>query len=379
MVKKEFHNQHSNGTKVKLEIFDKYFNECLPVFIHTSFCKDIFIYDLFAGKGKDQNGEFGTSLNIIRGVSRHCHAISEKNKRVYIILNDKEQSNELSRNVDEYLASCKCDCDLDECVLKHNVDAFSSNVIVKSEDFTTYFNNVIYPVLCKRKECAKIIFLDPFNFIMDDTLFKQLTSLKSTDYLCFMPSSYLRRFKKTDAFNSYIDKDKLLFDESRPNECHRVIARYFESLVADKEYYVGYFSIKYNKNIYGIIFGSNHSFGAEKFQKVCWDIDNVTGEADYNIDKEIVYNGQQSLFEEHSIPRKIKEFNELLTKLIKDKMIITDVDAYKFALKNRCLPKHAADVLKQLMNQGVINVFKTKTSDIHKIKIPTNIVYNETV
>lgn len=214
---------------------------------------------------------------------------------------------------------------------------------------------------------------------MDDTLFKQLTSLKSTDYLCFMPSSYLRRFKKTDAFNSYIDKDKLLFDESRPNECHRVIARYFESLVADKEYYVGYFSIKYNKNIYGIILGSNHSFGAEKFQKVCWDIDNVTGEADYNIDKEIVYNGQQSLFEEHSIPRKIKEFNELLTKLIKDKMIITDVDAYKFALKNRCLPKHAADVLKQLMNQGVINVFKTKTSDIHKIKIPTNIVYNETV
>ena len=31
-----------------------------------------------------------------------------------------------------------------------------------------------------------------------------------------------------------------------------------------------------------------------------------------------------------------------------------DIEAYKFALKNRCLVKHASDILKKLMKQGKI-------------------------
>lgn len=373
MAKKEFHKKHSSGTKVKLEIFDNYFKECLPVFIHQKFWKNIFIYDLFAGKGKDEDGEFGTSLNIIKGVSSHCQAIKDNNKNIYIILNDKEQHTVLSQNVNEYLSTCKSGCPLDECLLKFNAESNQSNVIVKGEEFSDYFNNIIYPKLSQIKDSAKIIFLDPYNFILNDNLFNKLISLKTADYLCFMPSSYMKRFISTSAFNFFITRDKLSFDKTRPNECHRVIARYFESLVKEKEYYIGYFSIKYDKNIYGVIFGSNHSFGAEKFQKVCWEIDNITGEADYNIDNELIYHGQSVLFEENKIPRKIKEFNDLLKNSIKNKIVTTDVDAYKLALRKQCLPKHAANVLKELMIENIIDRFRTKTADIHKIKDPIKI------
>ena len=51
-----FHkNPFDKGTKTKVELFDAYLNESLPVFIHQKYWNDIFIYDLFAGKGIDEN------------------------------------------------------------------------------------------------------------------------------------------------------------------------------------------------------------------------------------------------------------------------------------------------------------------------------------
>jgi three-Cys-motif partner protein len=373
MPKKEFHTKHSSGTKTKLEIFDKYFNECLPVFVYSSW-GNIYIYDLFAGKGKDEWGDYGTSLNIIKGVSSHCESIAKKKKNIFIVLNDKDEHQALKQNVDDFLTECSSKCSLENCIL-----SYDKNLIIKGNEFKPYFDNTIFPNLSKKKNSAKIIFLDPFNFVMNDELFGKLISLKATDFICFMPSSYLRRFKNTPAFNTFIDKGKLTFDTARPNECHRVIARYFDTLVSDKDYYIGHFSIKYDKNIYGVVFGTNHTLGAEKFQKVCWEIDNTTGEADYNIDREKTYKNERGLFVEDQIPQKIKLFDELLTSQVKEGKIRTDVDAYKLALKNRCLPKHAGEVLCRLMDEKKINPFKTERSGIHKIKNPINIIYHETV
>jgi hypothetical protein len=41
-----------------------------------------------------------------------------------------------------------------------------------------------------------------------------------------------------------------------------------------------------------------------------------------------------------------------------------DIEAYKFALKNRCLVKHASDILKKLMKQGKIQKFKNSKQEI---------------
>lgn len=368
MTKKDFHNsKFDKGTQSKLEVFKEYFKESFPVFLHSPIFDEIFIYDFFAGQGINTEGEYGTAFNILNEIKPYCNDIRKSKKKVYVILNDKEESEVLKSNVLDFFKTCKSNCD-GECVFSED-----KNLIVKAEDFETYFPR-IYPAMMSRKRAAKLLYLDPFRFVIDSDLFNKLINIPSADFICFMPSSFLRRFPDEPAFNKYIDTSRIDFEQSKPAHCHRVIADYFKTLVPrDKEYFMGCFSIKKDSGYNGLLFGSNHTFGAEKFQKVCWKFDDITGEADYNIDRELTYDKQGVLFEDARIPKKIKQFNLDLEIQIKAGKIKTDVEAYKFALKNRCLVKHSADKLKELMKEGKIEEFKTINNDIHRIKTVTSI------
>lgn len=364
MANKNFHNsKFDKGTQSKLEVFKEYFKESFPVFLFSPFFDEIFIYDFFAGQGVNAEGEYGTAFNILNEIMPYCNDIRRSKKKVYLILNDKKESGILKSNVLDFLSTCKSNC-AGECVFSED-----KNLIVKSEDFESYFPR-IYPAMLSRKKAAKILFLDPFKFVIDSELFTKLISIPSADFICFMPSFFLRRFPHEPAFNKYIDTSKIDFELSKPAHCHRVIADYFKTLVpADKEYFMGCFSIKKDAGYNGLLFGSNHTFGAEKFQKVCWKIDEITGEADYNIDRELIYDNQGVLFDDVKIPLKIKQFYSNFEKKICSGEIKTDVEAYKFALENRCLVRHAADKLKQMMKDEIIESFKTINNDIHKIKM----------
>lgn len=368
MAKKDFHNsKFDKGTQSKLGVFKEYFKESFPVFLHSPYFEEIFIYDFFAGQGLNAEGEYGTAFNILNEIKPYCDDIRKSNKKVYIILNDKEESEILKSNVLDFFNTCKSNCE-GECVFSED-----KNLIVKAEDFETYFP-IIYPAMLSRKKAAKLLYLDPFKFVINSDLFNKLINIPSADFICFMPSFFLRRFPDEPAFNKYIDASKIDFELSKPAHCHRVIADYFKELIPnDKEYFMGCFSIKKDSGYYGLLFGSNHTLGAEKFQKVCWEIDDVTGEADYNIDRELTYDKQGVLFEEAKIPLKIKQFNLGLENEILTGKIKTDVEAYKFALKNRCLVKHAADKLKELMKANKIEEFKTINNDIHRLKTVTTI------
>jgi len=360
----KFHKkQFDKSTKTKLEFFNGYFQESFPVFIHGKGWKNIFIYDFFAGKGMDLNGEYGTSLGILNALTCYCEDIRSKHKNVYVILNDKIEHEALNENVRNFLEECRASCSqANNCVLKLN-----ENLIIKGKDFESYFIE-IYPRLMNAKHSAKLIFIDPFGFVINNEIFNKLTTIPNTDFICFMPSSYLRRFRDFERFNNFIDTSSLNFDESRPEHCHRVIANYFESMLpTDREYYFSHFSIKKGSNYYGLIFGTNHTLGAEKFLKICWDIDNTTGEANYNIDRELCFNTEQGLlFPEDKMPQKIKEFNREIEELIISGKLETDKAAYEFALKRRCLPKHAAEILNCLAKKNVIEKIRTHNSDIHK-------------
>ena len=363
MTKKDFHNsKFDKGTQSKLEVFKEYFKESFPVFLHSPYFEEIFIYDFFAGQGQNAEGEYGTAFNILNEIKPYCTEIRKSKKKVYVILNDKEEFETLKSNIFDFFNTCKSNCD-GECVFSEN-----KNLIIKAEDFETYFPK-IYPAMLNRKKAAKILYLDPFKFIIDNEMLRKLINVPSADFICFMPSFYLKRFPDTPAFNKFVDTQQVDIKKAKAVHCHRLVASYYNSLIPnEKEYYIGCFSVKKGAGYYGLIFGSNHTFGAEKFQKVCWKIDDVTGEADYNIDRELTYARQGVLFEEAKIPLKIKQFNLDFENEIFTGKIKTDVDAYKFALKNRCMVKHAADKLKGLMKENKIEEFNTRNHDIHNIK-----------
>ena len=98
MSKDFFNKGYDRNTKTKLNIFDKYFNEAFPVFVHSPNVKEIFICDFFAGQGKDEQGNFGTSLNILDSIKKHCVNIVKNSKKVLLILNDKNYSSILQKN-----------------------------------------------------------------------------------------------------------------------------------------------------------------------------------------------------------------------------------------------------------------------------------------
>ena len=46
------------------------------------------------------------------------------------------------------------------------------------------------------------------------------------------------------------------------------------------------FQLERDQIIYGLIFGSRHSFGMEKFLKVYWDKDKLAGESNFLINND---------------------------------------------------------------------------------------------
>ena len=66
-----FEKPFDEGTLIKLEIFEKYFEGWLPTFIHLSdqSNKTIQIFDLFAGKGYDINGQEGSPVRILKVIN----------------------------------------------------------------------------------------------------------------------------------------------------------------------------------------------------------------------------------------------------------------------------------------------------------------------
>ena len=79
-----------------------------------------------------------------------------------------------------------------------------------------------------------------------------------------------------------------------------------------KEYFLAPFSIKKPSGIYGLIFGTNHTLGIEKFLRVCWKHDKLTGEANFDIDNEKINVNKPSLFSEFNISTKRQMFDESL-------------------------------------------------------------------
>ena len=73
------------GTLLKLDIFRECFREWFPVFVHNPSISHIFIYDMFAGSGKDSLGNPGSPLILVqeaRGDNKqHFNSISGKPKQ----------------------------------------------------------------------------------------------------------------------------------------------------------------------------------------------------------------------------------------------------------------------------------------------------------
>lgn len=355
------------ATKLKLDIFGECFEEWLPVFNHNNFIQSVYVFDFFAGSGKDLNNNLGSPLVLLceaKGKNRK-YCINAK-KRIEFIFNegDKDKSNELSKNVAEHIEKCKSQNDCEKCVYQYHIRNFNFQDFFANKGIESIFKNINY---------GKFVLLDQYGFSqIDEKVFQKLLSYPKTDFIFFISTSFISRFREHPNTKKYIDTSKIDFDSIRPNEIHRAVADYFRDLIPkEKEYYLHHFSIRKEEkkgNYYGLIFGTNHTFGMEKFLKVCWRHDSFSGEANYNIDNNF---GKETLFGQ--LGENVKK--DIVKETIKQSILSGEITDNKagliFAIKNGCEPIIFTEVVQQLEKCNLIQRFgdiNNQSSSIHKAK-----------
>jgi len=221
------------ATKLKLKIFGECFEEWLPVVNHDPYTNKIFVFDLFAGSGKDANNNFGSPLVLLdKAKGRDCEYCSNAKKPVIFAFNDEKtkKSEELAQNIDQYL---------EQCQQKNNCSGCIYECPISSLSFKDFFTNKSIVNVFKDKSFGKFILLDQYGFSqIDEDVFNQLVSYPKTDFIFFISSSFISRFREHLNITKYFDTSKIDFDAISPNEIHRAVADYFRDLIPKhKEYY----------------------------------------------------------------------------------------------------------------------------------------------
>ncbi len=354
MARKDlFQKPFDEGTIDKLEIFEDYFKEWLPVFIARKeiIWKEIQIFDLFGGEGKDTSNIYGSPMRILKVLNENRELILKSNVKITVVINEFEKEKyELLINNLELIA-----------------DTSLYNVEYHNEDFGVVFGKYFESM----KLTANFLFLDQ-NGIKQITggIFSKLIALKQTDFLFFISSSYIKRFAEVEEFNKYFKITRKELEEQSYYHIHRKILSYYRSMIPNnKEYFLAPFSIKKPSGIYGLIFGTNHTLGIEKFLHVCWRHDKLTGEANFDIDNEKINISQPGFFEEYNTPSKKQIFINGLRNKILNQDLQNDKEVYLYSLNEGFLMKDANVILRDLENEGkVILDFKLINSDLHKIR-----------
>jgi three-Cys-motif partner protein len=325
-----------------------YLEAWLAIFFNQK-VKGLEIYDFFAGSGYDIKGESGSPILILENIRNYCNKILEFNSSIRIIFNENKpsKSKELKIQKEQFISSCKslfCSTNTKECPF--HIDIYEKDFLYLFNEFYPTFKNTIIP---------RFMFINQYGIKnVPPEIFKQLTSIEKTDFIFFISSSYVKRFAQQQEFKKYLETQDIHFDDSKFSDSHRKIFEYYKTLLPyDKEYYLGQFTLSKNSNYYGLIFGSNHPLGLEKFLNSAWKINNLSGDANCNLDKDSIGTGQLSWIEDDNKSKKLFHFEcNLLNWLGKNGKNNNEV--YKFSLENGIAIFKTNKILKDLENKNKI-------------------------
>jgi len=363
-VAKNFHSKpFDEGTRIKLDLFGDYIREWLPVWIlRAEPGVPITIADFFAGPGRDANGLAGSPLIALAQIRESADLIHQNRATIRLELNE--------------LAKRKAAI-LEDVMRSEGIPSDLCEYRVRSLDFQAAFDD-LYPNL---RTGPNLLILDQQGMkAMSDAVFKRIIALRRTDFLFFIASSSIRRFVDHPYFQNHLRIPSGHISSSTFNDTHRAVTRYYRQLAGDdRSLFLGNFAIKKGSNIYGLIFGSRHPFGLEKFLRVCWKTDPDRGEANFDIDDDRLDSRIPHLFPEMDQPKKLSVFEAALRSKILDGAMKTDGEVYVESLQEGFLPAHGKTVLRDLIREGRImvvggqpRVSKNGYAEPHRLKVIPN-------
>lgn len=243
---------------------------------------------------------------------------------------------------------------MDACnnYLEENKDVKrATEITFYNEDFAKLFKK-LFPIIEKH---PSLVFLDQNGIkFLSPEYFLKLEKTKRTDFLYFLSASYFWRFGHTDEFKLHLDIDMEMAKKNPYHLIHRSVIEQIQKKVPTGSKLKLYpYSIKKKSNIYGIIFGTSHPLAVDKFLGISWKRNSINGEANFDIDQD-ASKGQIDIWGQRKLT-KLEKFEKNLKEEILNKNIQNNFEALEFAYRNGHIPKHAADVIREIKNNGLID------------------------
>ncbi len=349
MAKPGFHDKpFDEATLTKLELFKLYAREWLPVFLSKSFKPDVHLFDFFAGPGTDSVGVHGSPLRLLKQVQDYADLARTSGVRVHVHLFDADPLKILA--------------------LQENIDAQGLRLPgVQIEAVALPFEQALqrsWPTISSPR-AAKLLLMDQFGIDhVTPDVFRQLVSAPTCDFLFFVSSSTYYRFQDHPAI-----KQKIIRADDHYH-AHVVVLDFYRDLIpAGQRFYLSPFSLKKGPNIYGVVFGSAHPLGMDKFLRVAWTQDELNGEADFDINRENIRPNQMFLPIEDFRPSKVTAFEVDLEERLRTGRLQDESEVIQLCFDHGVTPRHARPVLKKLKDEGTIHL-SFSVPDVRRLRAP---------
>ncbi|HWD17695.1 MAG TPA: three-Cys-motif partner protein TcmP [Verrucomicrobiae bacterium] len=350
----DFHDKpYDPGTLTKLRIFELYAQAWIPVFLSPVQPKfsEVHIFDFFCGPGKDSEGIHGSPLRILAQLRKYqekglagwgkvsiaVHLYDENREKVAQLKTFLQEEREWS------IPGVKIDC----------------QALAFKDALATYDQ------LLADRGFAKLLIIDQYGVDqVTDGVFQKLIGFQTADFIFFLSSSTLHRFRDHSAIKQKIERPNDSYD------VHRAAVKYYRNLIpSEAEYFLGQFSIRKRSNIYGLIFGSRHPLGIHKFLQVAWANDEIAGEANFDIDRENISPGEGLLNFEVMRPNKQREFEAELREQLTAGKMKTEADVARFCIEAGMTCQHSGPILKELKAKRIIDI-DFQIPDIRNLRAP---------
>lgn len=336
MATSGFFEKYDAGTLTKLKIFELYVQEWIPVFVSQEAppFTEVHIFDLFSGPGTDLSGVPGSPLRILGQLREYQRRGMSGWGRVKIVAHFSDEDRRMIDRLRETLA--KSEWQIPGVIVDLAVVSFK-NALER------------HRAVLENRRAAKLLILDQFGVdeIKDD-VFKQLVSFPTADFIFFLSSATLHRFRDHPAIRIKIARLEDSYD------VHRAAIAWFKRL-CPPGVYLSPFSIRKGSNIYGLIFGTKNLLGAHKFLQVAWENDDIRGEANFDIDRDNIAPGELVLPMDVMRPKKIQVFEVELERALASGEMKTEADIARYCIQAGMTCQHATPVLKKLKAEGVID------------------------
>jgi len=326
---------YDEGTQDKLDLYREYLREWLPVFMNAALVDTVQIFDFFAGPGSDKAGNPGSPLIT-------CNEIRDALNN-----HDGNQTKKIRTYFNEYALDKHKD--LSSCIDEQKIGLPQVEFTIMQNDFHSAFDQ--WKPLMLLERTANLLFLDQ-NGVQQITkdIFQTIVRLPRTDFIFFISSAMVNRFKNLPEIRKYVPVTDADYSQMNGTNVHRIVAdTYRRWIPVGLPYYLGSFSIKKGPNVYGIVFGSRHPRGIDKFLHVVWK---KGGDANFDIDKDGIDPNSPSLFSEYDKPKKISVFEKDLEAEVLERRLLTNKDVFIFSLQNGHLSSHAKTALNQMVKDN---------------------------